>query len=88
MNHKEITKQRVITFLTREELEFMDKLENDIRFSTGKFISRSEIMEALADLLTKTKMDAVGIKNHEELKQKILEAIAKECGELLKKEQT
>lgn len=82
---KEIMTHRVITFLTREELDFLDKLEKDMLFSTRKHISRSKIMEDLADILTKTKMDAIGIKDNVELKDRILEAIAKVCLELKNK---
>jgi hypothetical protein len=81
MKKEEVT-HRTVTFLTREEVDFLDKLEKDIMFSSGKHISRSKIIEDLADILTKTKMDAIGIKNDEELKIRMLEAIVKACEEL------
>ena len=77
---------RVVTFLTREELEFLDKLEKDAIFSTGKHISRSKIIEDLTDILAKTRMDAVGINNNEELEQRIINAIVKMCQEQLRKQ--
>lgn len=76
MNKKPIT-HRVVTFLTREELDFLDKVEKDVMFSSGKYISRSQILQDMAELLAKTKMNAVGIKDNEVLKTKIQEAIAK-----------
>jgi hypothetical protein len=81
MENRAVT-HRVITFLTRDELDFLDKLEKDIIFSSGMHISRSKIIEDLADILTKTKMDAIGIKNDDELKARMLEAITKVCAEL------
>ncbi len=74
---KKIMTHRVVTFLTREELEFLDKLEKDIMFSTGMHISRSQIIEDMAELLARTQMNADGVKSNDELKQRILDAIAK-----------
>jgi len=76
MSKKPVT-HRVVTFLTREELDFLDKLEKDVMFSSGKYISRSQILQDMAELLAKTKMNATGIKDNQELKSKIQEAIAK-----------
>lgn len=77
MSQKKILTHRVVTFLTREELDFLDKLEKDVMFSTGKCISRSQILQDMAELLTKTKLNATGIKDNNELKLKMQEAIAK-----------
>lgn len=74
---KKILTHRVVTFLTREELDFLDKVEKDVMFSSGKYISRSQILQDMAELLAKTKMNAVGIKDNEVLKTKMQEAIAK-----------
>ena len=75
--NKKITTHRVVTFLTREELEFLDKLEKDVMFSSGKYISRSQIIQDMAELLARTGMDAIGVKDNQGLKTRILEAIAK-----------
>jgi len=72
-----LTTHRVVTFLTRDELDFLDKLEKDIMFSAGKYISRSQIIQDMAELLSRTHMNAKGIKDNDELKQRILEAMAK-----------
>lgn len=87
MNNK-LTTHRVVTFLTREELEFVDKLERDMMFSVGTHISRSKIIENLVDLLAETRMNASGIKNNQEFVDKIKEAILKMAQEqCLKKEE-
>jgi parvulin-like peptidyl-prolyl isomerase len=75
---------RVVTFLTREELDFLDNLEKDMIFSTGRHLSRSQIIQDMADILTKTKMDASGIKDDEELKARIMQAIV----ELVQKQES
>ena len=67
---KDVSTHRVVTFLTREELEFLDKLEKDMMFSTGRHLSRSQILQDMAELLSKTRMNAIGIKNDDELKRK------------------
>ena len=72
---------RVVTFLTREELEFLDKLEKDAMFSTGKCLSRSQIIQDMAELLARTQMNAIGIKDDQQLKTRMLEAIAKLKGQ-------
>ena len=74
---KNVSTHRVVTFLTREELEFLDKLEKDMMFSTGRHLSRSQILQDMAELLSKTRMNAIGIKSDDELKKKIQEAISK-----------
>ena len=74
---KKLITHRVVTFLTREELDFLDKLEKDVMFSSGKYISRSLILQDMAELLAKTKLNATGIKDNLELKTKMQEAIAK-----------
>jgi hypothetical protein len=75
---------RVVTFLTREEMDFLDKLEKDMMFSSGKSVSRSQIIEDLAELLKATGMNANGIASNEALKKKILGAIV----DFAKEEQT
>lgn len=74
---KNLNTRRVVTFLTREELEFLDKLEKDMMFSTGKHISRSQILQDMAELFTKTRMNAKNVKNDQELEERMLEAIAR-----------
>ncbi len=67
---------RVITFLTREELDFIDKIEKDIMFSTGRRISRSQILQDAAELLARTHMNAKGIKDNDTLIHKMQQEIA------------
>ena len=76
MKDKLIT-HRVVTFLTREELEFLDKLERDMMFSTGTHIPRSKIIEDMVEILRQTQMNANGIKDNQQLEQKMIEAITK-----------
>lgn len=82
---KKLSKHRVVTFLTQEELEFLDKLERDMIFSTGKHLSRAQILQDAAELLSRTGMNASGITGNEELMKRMQNAISR-LDEQLKKE--
>lgn len=66
---------RVVTFLNRQELEFLDKMERDMMFSGSAHISRSKILEDLVDVLSRTQISAAGIKDNQELEARIIAAI-------------
>ena len=74
---KDIDTHRVVTFLNRREIDFLDKMEKDMMFSTGKHVSRSQILQDMAELLAKTKIDAAGVKDNLELKQRIQDAFGR-----------
>lgn len=74
---KDIDTHRVVTFLNRQEIDFLDKMEKDMMFSTGKHVSRSQILQDMAELLAKTKIDAAGVKDNLELKQRIQDAFGR-----------
>ena len=72
---------RVITFLTREELDFVDKLSKDSLFSTGTKLPRAKIVEAMVDACMKSGITGDNIHSKEELMNKIFELIAKKAVE-------
>ena len=74
---KDVNTHRVVTFLNRGEIDFLDKMEKDMMFSTGKHVSRSQILQDMAELLAKTKIDAAGVKDNLELKQRIQDAFGR-----------
>ena len=74
---KDINTHRVVTFLNRQEIDFLDKMEKDMMFSTGKHISRSQILQDMAELLAKTRINAAGVKDNLELKQRIQNAFGR-----------
>ncbi|MBL7081848.1 MAG: hypothetical protein ISS44_04730 [Candidatus Omnitrophica bacterium] len=67
--------QRVITFLDRQEIDFLDKLGKDALFFNGTKIPRTKIIEVLIDILSKADIDVKGIKTEEEFKERILGAM-------------
>ena len=50
MQNREKILHRVVTFLDREELDFLDKITKDILFSTGMKVPRSTILKELIDI--------------------------------------
>ena len=47
--HKSKAKRRVIALLSREEMDFIDKIGKDALFSTGSKLTRVDIIAALID---------------------------------------
>lgn len=66
-NNEKVMKHRVIALLTREQMEFLEKLSMDSAFSTGYKLAKTDIISALVDAAIKSNLDATGIKNKEEL---------------------
>ena len=67
--------QRVVTFLNRNEIDFLDKLGKDALFSTGTKLSRAKLIAWLVDFLKELKINGVGIKSEEDLEGKINEVL-------------
>jgi hypothetical protein len=70
-----LTKERVVTFLTREEVDFLDKLGKDALFSTGLKLSRVQLIEWLVDLARSLNIDGANIKSKEDLRNRIMQSI-------------
>lgn len=73
---KEI-RQRVIALLTREEIDFLDKLSNDARFSTGKKFTHTKIISTLVDMIMRLNIDGKGLMNPIDLEERIKNALIK-----------
>ena len=67
--------QRVITFLDRKQVDFLDRLGKDALFSTGSKLSRTKIISAVVDVLMHMNVSGKGVHTPEELGQKINEAV-------------
>lgn len=66
---------RVITFLNRDEVDFLDKIGKDALFSTGTKLSRSKVISAVVNVIRKLEIEGYGVKSRKELEKKILNAI-------------
>jgi hypothetical protein len=61
--------------LTKEEMEFIEKLGRDSLFSTGSKLSRLEIMGALVDAAIALDVSIQGVRSKKELIQKMIDTI-------------
>jgi hypothetical protein len=72
---KEHMEQRVVTFLKRDEVDFLDKMGKDALFSTGTKLSRAKLIAWLIDFLEKLRLNGNGIKSEKDLEHKIVSAL-------------
>ncbi len=67
--------QRVVTFLNRDEVDFLDKLGKDAFFSSGSKVSRARLIAWLVDMLKGLNISGENIKSESDLEARIVEAI-------------
>ncbi len=67
--------QRVIVFLNRNQVDFLDKLGKDTLFSGKKKLSRTKIIASLVDLLMDLDINGKDISSLDDLKRRIKEKI-------------
>ena len=75
LNNPEGNAHRVITFLTRDELDFLDKVGKDALFSAGTKLSRSKIISAIVNVIRKLNLDGRNLNSKKELESRIIKAI-------------
>jgi hypothetical protein len=67
--------QRVVTFLNRSEVDFLDRLGKDALFSSGFKVSRAKLISWLIDILKGLNIDGKNIKSEQDLEKRILEGL-------------
>ncbi len=67
--------QRVVTFLNRDEVDFLDKMGKDAIFSTGTKLSRAKLIAWLVDILKGLNISGENLKTEEELEIRIIQVI-------------
>ena len=67
--------QRVVTFLNRDEVDFLDKLGKDALFSTGLKLSRAKLIAWFVDFIEKLKINGRGIKSETDFEKRIFKYI-------------
>ena len=65
-------KGRIVAFLTRDEIDFIDKLAKDALFSTGHKLSRTDIIRAIIDAIKVKDISGEGIHSKSELENRLL----------------
>lgn len=76
-NDAENNRTRIVAFLTRQEVDFIDKLAKDAHFSTGHKLTRTDIIRALVDTVMDYKINAEGVHSKEELESKLMKLMGK-----------
>lgn len=74
-NNPDGNAHRVITFLTRDELDFLDRIGKDALFSAGTKLSRSKIISAIVNVVRRLNIDGRGLSSKKELENKIIKTI-------------
>lgn len=67
---------RVVTFLDRQQVDFLDKLGKDALFSTGVKFPRTRIISALIDLLRKVGLSGEGLRSEQDLEERLAKRLA------------
>jgi len=77
-NTQEVKKERVVTFLNRQELDFLDKLGKDALFSCGLKISRAKVIEWMVDFVQKLNLSGENIRSEKDFESRIMEILKRE----------
>ena len=68
---------RVIAALNRDQVDFLDRLGKDALFSAGVKLSRTEILSAMVNVLSRLELTGEGVTSGDELELRIVEAMRK-----------
>jgi hypothetical protein len=69
--------QRVVTFLNRDEVDFLDKLGKDALFTSGSKLSRAKLIAWLVDFLKGLNVTGDNLRSEEDLEHRVMEALHK-----------
>jgi hypothetical protein len=67
--------QRVVTFLNRDEVDFLDKLGKDALFSTGLKLSRAKLIAWLVEFMKELNISGKDIRSEQDFENKIKEVL-------------
>ena len=73
---------RVVTFLNRVQLDYLDKLGKDALFSTGVKFPRTRVISALIDLLQKANVTGDGLKTDKDLEERLLKRLGGDASDV------
>jgi len=72
---------RVIALLTRDQVDYLDKLGKDAQFSSGNKLTRTEILAAMVNALQRLDLDGKGVRNVGQFEQRIVDAMRRRKSE-------
>lgn len=67
---------RVVTFLDRSQVDYLDKMGKDALFSTGVKFPRTRVISALIDLLRRVNVSGEGLRSDQDLEERLLKRLA------------
>lgn len=67
---------RVVTFLDRVQVDYLDKMGKDALFSTGVKFPRTRVISALIDLLRKVNLSGEGLRTDQDLEERLIQKIS------------
>jgi len=68
----EISRIKLSVFLNQEEDAYLETLASTAKFSGGKKLSKTKLVEAMVRAFSTTKLDVRGVKTEEELLKRII----------------
>ena len=63
---------RVVTFLDRSQVDYLDKLGKDALFSTGVKFPRTRVISVLINLLRKANVSGEGLRTGQDLEERLV----------------
>ena len=72
-----IIAHRVIASLTREQIDYIDKIGKDAQFSSGLKLSRTQILAAMVNAMKRLHLNGDGVVTTEQFEQRIMTAMAR-----------
>ncbi|MFH0732004.1 MAG: hypothetical protein V2A72_03665 [Candidatus Omnitrophota bacterium] len=75
---------RLITFLSREQVDFIDRISKDALYSTGRKLSRTQVIQAIIDVMRNLDISGKDIRTKDELEQRMYEVVKKALPNLAK----
>ena len=73
-------KERVVTFLNREEVDYLDKIGKDALFSAGLKLSRAKLIAWLVDFMKDLNISGENIRSEKDLEDKVREVVGQNIG--------
>ncbi len=70
-----LQRERVVTFLDREEVDFLDKVGKDALFSTGLKLSRAKLISWIVDFAKSLEINGQDLKSEADLDKKLKEIL-------------
>ncbi|MFA5362136.1 MAG: hypothetical protein WC335_02670 [Candidatus Omnitrophota bacterium] len=70
-----LQRERVVTFLDREEVDFLDKVGKDALFSTGLKLSRAKLISWIVDFAKSLEITGENLKSEADLDKKLKEIL-------------